>query len=133
MRSADCKTLKIFRRSELVRHNRRPQAPAAAKPRSEQSRVSAGDAESFFDLRKRRVCVVVAEQIEEARLRRVAAFAFADNVGEAPRRGEPGFYADLAALALDGGILHADIGKPPTAFRGRNEGNQGRILVACLR
>ena len=55
------------------------------------------DAEGFFDLRQRRVCAVIAKQVEETGLRRVAAFALADDIGEAPRRGETRLYTDLAA------------------------------------
>ena len=90
------------------------------------------NAEGFFNLRQRRVCAVIGKQVEEARLRGVAAFAFADDIGEAPRRGETRLYANLAAVGLDSRVLHADIRKAPTAFRGGDEGNERRVFLIPL-
>jgi hypothetical protein len=86
-------------------------------------------AEGVLDLRQRWMILCVLEQIEKTTLRRVAAFAFADNVGTAARRGKLGLHTHLAVVLLDGDVFHFDVGKTPLLFRGRHERNEGGLLA----
>ena len=72
------------------------------------------DAEGVFDLRQRGTILGFLEQVEKARLRGVAAFALADDVGTAAGGRETFFDGDLSSLGVTlGFVFHADKGKPP--------------------
>ena len=79
------------------------------------------DVEGFFDVAQAWVVLGVLEQAEKAGLRRVAAFALADDVGETPGGREASFNANFAGVVLDGGIFHLDVGEAPLPFGGRDE------------
>ena len=91
------------------------------------------DAEGLLDFAPARGRLGVLEQVEKAGLRGVAAFAFADDVGETTGGREPGLHADLAGFLFDGGVFHLDVGEPPLRFRRRDERDEcGVLFVAGL-
>ena len=70
------------------------------------------DAEGVFELRERGIILGILQQIEKARLRRVATFALADDVGKAAGRRQVRFDGDFAGFSLLGLCLFAKLPDP---------------------